>query len=103
MVVYVYYIHQLKLLQLAAGQLLSGQPVRYGKGRRYGPYITYKITPDGSLSSSQPGGPPCWASPLTNYAKMTRIEVKRGGNGKERGREREGVEGKRGRRGKERG
>ncbi len=26
--------------------------------------ITYKITPSGSLSSSQPGGPPCWASPL---------------------------------------
>jgi hypothetical protein len=26
--------------------------------------ITYKITPAGSLSSSQPGGPPCWASPL---------------------------------------
>jgi hypothetical protein len=23
-----------------------------------------KITPAGSLSSSQPGGPPCWASPL---------------------------------------
>ncbi len=53
-----------KFHQLAAGQLLPGQPVRYGKGRRYGPSITYKITPAGSLSSSQPGGPPCWASPL---------------------------------------
>ena len=49
---------------LAAGQLLSGQPLQYGKGRRYGPSITYNITPAGSLSSSQPGGPPCWASPL---------------------------------------
>jgi hypothetical protein len=54
-----------KFLQLAAGQLLSGQPVRYGgKGKRYGPSITYKITPAGSLSSSPPGGPPFWASTL---------------------------------------
>jgi hypothetical protein len=60
MVVYIYY----KFRQLAAGQLLSGQPVLYGKCRRYGPYITYKITPAGSLSSSQPGGLPCWASSL---------------------------------------
>jgi hypothetical protein len=30
----------------------------------YGPFITYKITPAGSLFSSQPGGPPCWVSPL---------------------------------------
>jgi hypothetical protein len=51
-----------KFLQLAAGQLLSEQPVRYGKGRWY--KITYKITPAGSLSFSQPGGPSCWASPL---------------------------------------
>ncbi len=29
----------------AGGQLLSGQPVRYGKARRYGPSITYKIIP----------------------------------------------------------
>jgi hypothetical protein len=63
MVVYIYYI-------IAAGnyistlQRLSGQPVRYGKSRRYLPSITYKITPAGSLSSSQPGGPPCWTSPL---------------------------------------
>jgi hypothetical protein len=42
------------------GNLLSGQPVRYEKGKRYGRFIT----PAGSLSSSQPGGPPCWASPL---------------------------------------
>ncbi len=34
------------------------------KVRVYGPFITYKITPAGSLSSSQPGRPPCWASPL---------------------------------------
>jgi hypothetical protein len=46
------------------GKLLSWQPVRYGKGRRYGPSITYKITPAGLLSSSQPGGQPCWTSPL---------------------------------------
>jgi hypothetical protein len=46
-------------------QLLSGQPVRYGKSRQYGPSITYKVTPAGSLSSSQPVGPPCWVSPLT--------------------------------------
>ncbi len=45
-----------------SSQLLSGRPVQYGKGRRYGPSITYKITPTGSLSSSQPGGPPCWVS-----------------------------------------
>jgi hypothetical protein len=43
------YNSSLEFHQLAAGQLLSGQPVRYGKGRRYGPSITYKITPAGSL------------------------------------------------------
>jgi hypothetical protein len=52
------------LEEFEAGQLLSGQPVRYRKGRRYGPSIMNKITPAGSLSSSQPGGPPCWTSPL---------------------------------------
>ncbi len=39
------------LRDVALGELLSGQPVQYGKGRRYGPSITYKITPTGSLSS----------------------------------------------------
>jgi hypothetical protein len=60
MVVYIYYI---TVVGLAAGQLLPGQPVRYEKGRRYGSFITYKITPAGSLSppASQPGGQPCWA------------------------------------------
>ncbi len=29
-----------------------------------GTSITYKIPPAGPLSSSQSGGPPCWASPL---------------------------------------
>ncbi len=54
-----------KYNQLAAGQLLSGQPVWYGKGRKYWPvHTTHKITPAGSLSSSQPGWPPCWASAL---------------------------------------
>ncbi len=38
-----------KFHQLAAGQLLSGQPVRYGKGRRYGRSIIYKITPAGKV------------------------------------------------------
>ncbi len=51
-------------LQLAARQLLSGQPSQYGKGMRYGPIsITYKITPAESLFSSQPGGPLFWPYP----------------------------------------
>jgi hypothetical protein len=58
------YNNSWKFHQLAAMQLLSGQPVRYGKGRWYCPSITYKITPAGSLFSSQQGGPSCWASPL---------------------------------------
>ncbi len=53
-----------KFHQLAAGQLLSWQPIRYGKGRRYGPSITHKVTPAGSFSYSQPGRPPWWVSPL---------------------------------------
>ncbi len=53
-----------KFHQLAAGQFLSGQPVRYGKGRRHAPYFTYKITPVGSLASSQPSGPQCSAASL---------------------------------------
>ncbi len=47
-----------KFHQLAAGQPLSGQPVRYG------PSITYKIIPAWSLSTNQPSEPPCWAIPL---------------------------------------
>jgi hypothetical protein len=62
--VHLLYNNSWKFHQLAVGQLLSGQPVRYRKGRRYGPFITSKITPAGSLSSSQLGGPPCWAVPL---------------------------------------
>ncbi len=58
--VHVLYNSSWKFHQLAAGQLLSRQPVRYGKGRQYGPSIKYKITP----ASSCPGRPPCWASPL---------------------------------------
>ncbi len=53
-----------KFHQHAAGQLLSGQPVLYGRDWRYGPSIAYNITPVGSFSSSHPGGPPCWTSPL---------------------------------------
>jgi hypothetical protein len=52
MVVYIYF---------AAGQLLSGQPVQYVRGRQYSPSITYKITPAWLLFSSQPGGLPSWA------------------------------------------
>ncbi len=37
-------------------------------GRRNGPSITYKITPFWALGHSpparEPGGPPCWASPI---------------------------------------
>jgi len=58
------YKSSLKFHQLAAGQLLSEQTVWNGKGRRYSQSITYKITLAESLSSSQSGGPPCWASPL---------------------------------------
>jgi hypothetical protein len=50
--------------QIATGRPWSGQPARYRKGRWYGLYIKYKTTPAGSLSSSQPGWPPCWACPL---------------------------------------
>jgi hypothetical protein len=46
------------------GSSCHGSPVRYGKTRRRGLSSTYKITPTGSLSSSQTGGPPRWASPL---------------------------------------
>jgi hypothetical protein len=37
----VQYSSSWKFHQLAAGQLLSGQPVLYGKGRQYGLSITY--------------------------------------------------------------
>jgi hypothetical protein len=59
MVVYIYY-------KTAAGNSISSQlgsssqGNRYGKSRRCGPSITHKITPAGSPSSSQQGGPPCW-------------------------------------------
>jgi hypothetical protein len=54
--VYIYYI-------TAAGNSISSQ---LGSSCEDGtdPSITYKITPAGSHSSTQPGGPPCWASPL---------------------------------------
>jgi hypothetical protein len=58
------YTSSWKFHQLAAWQLLRGQPVQYRKGRRYGPSIPYKIIPVGSLSSSQPGGPLSFANPL---------------------------------------
>ncbi len=40
--VHLLYNNSWKFHQLAAMQLLSGQPVRYGKGRWYCPSITYK-------------------------------------------------------------
>ncbi len=49
LVVYIYYM-------TAGGNSISselgGKLVHYGKGRWYGPSITYKITPAGPLSSS---------------------------------------------------
>jgi hypothetical protein len=61
-----YYITNIswKFHQLADGQLLSVQPIRYGNARRHGPSITHKIPSSGLLSSSQPGGTPCWTRPL---------------------------------------
>ncbi len=65
LIVYIFYI-------IAAGNSISSQLGGPCQGNRYGwekaggtarPSCT-KPTPAGSLSSSQPGGPPCWASPL---------------------------------------
>jgi hypothetical protein len=56
--VHLLYNSSWKFHHLAVGQLLSGQPVRYG------PSFMHKITPAWLLFSSQPSGPPCWASPL---------------------------------------
>jgi hypothetical protein len=56
--VHLLYNSSWKFHQFAVGKLLSGKPVLYG------PPITYKTTPAGSLSSSQPVGPQCWAIPL---------------------------------------
>jgi hypothetical protein len=59
MVVYIYYI-------TAAGNSISSQLGSSCQGNRYSTKragstsITYKITPAVSLSSRQPGGPPCW-------------------------------------------
>jgi hypothetical protein len=61
MVAYIYYT------MTAAGNSVSSQLGSSYQGNRYGKEKaggTYKITPACSLSSSQPGGPPCWASPL---------------------------------------
>ncbi len=62
--VHLLYVFSWKFQQLVAAQLRSGQPIRYGKGRWYGSSSTYKITPAVSFSSSQPGEPPFWTSPL---------------------------------------
>ncbi len=61
MVVYIYNI------TAADNSISSQQGNRYGtQNQGAGPSITYKITPAGSLSSSQQGGPSCWASPLAS-------------------------------------
>ncbi len=43
---------------------ISCQGNQYGTKKADVTVIKDKITPAGSLSSSQPGGPPCWFSPL---------------------------------------
>ncbi len=60
--VHLLYNSSWKFHQLAAGQLLSGQQVRTEKaGGTARPSRTKSLLP-GSLSSSQPGKPPCWSS-----------------------------------------
>jgi hypothetical protein len=50
---------------LADAQPRTGASAIVHQGRRHGPSITStKSVPAGSLSFSQQGGPPCWASPL---------------------------------------
>ncbi len=51
-----------KCHQIAAGQLLLGQPVRKRQAVR--PVHHVQNHTGRVLSSSQPGGPPCWASHL---------------------------------------
>jgi hypothetical protein len=63
--VHLLYNSSWKLHQLAAGQMLSGESVWHGKGRRYGRSITYIITLVESLFSSQPGGPPSLGQPTS--------------------------------------
>ncbi len=95
-VVHFLYNSSWKFYQLTAEQLLSGQPVRYGKSRRHGPSITYKITlARSSLSFSQPGEPPCWASPLAfglidgNHFLVSKLLFFWGGGGGVQGRRRQ--------------
>jgi len=53
-VVYIYYITAAgNSINSQLGSSCQGKTVRYGKGRRYGPSITYKITPARSLSPPQ--------------------------------------------------
>jgi hypothetical protein len=59
--VYIYYITAPE--SSISSQLGSSCQGNWSR-RRYGPSVTYKITPAGSLSSSQTGRPPFWASPL---------------------------------------
>ncbi len=64
MVVYIYYL-------TAAGKSISSQLGSSCQGNRYGTEKVggmarpSQITLVGSLSSSQQGGPPCWANPLS--------------------------------------
>ncbi len=59
--VHLLYNSSWKFRQLTAGQLLSGQPVLYWKGRRYGHHFSYTCW----ITLLQQGGPPCWTSSLT--------------------------------------
>jgi hypothetical protein len=64
--VYLLYNRSWKFRQLGAGQLLSGQPVRYGKYRRYSPSITYKI-------HTMPGHSPPFAIASASCAELPDI------------------------------
>ncbi len=80
-----------KFCQLAAGQLLSGQPVRYRKGRRYRPVHHVQNRTCRVTLTQPPRRSPCWASPLAfgligrrylpvyiQYSRMRYMEYKLG-------------------------
>jgi hypothetical protein len=58
MVEFIYYVLYNKQLQVSSARSCAAPVRATGKGRPYGPSIPYKITPAGSLISSQPGGTP---------------------------------------------
>ncbi len=55
--------------------------VRRRQAVRYSPSITYKITPAGSLSSCQPGGPPCLGQPTSIRPHWSQLIEVGGGRG----------------------